>query len=84
MARWVPVVTLDIPPLNDIVRLDQEGRFCKENDPEDLARVVAGLADDRATCRRLGEAARARAPRYSWAAHAAEIERILEGLVRRS
>lgn len=78
LASGVPVITLDIPPLHDIVRADQEGTFFKENDPEDLARVVASLADDRNRRLVMGQKARERAPRFSWAAHAAQVESILK------
>ena len=80
LASGVPVITLDLPPLNDIVRGNEEGVFFKENDPADLARVIGSLAKDRARREAMGRKARERAPRFSWAAHAAQIESILEGL----
>ena len=80
LASGVPTITLDIPPLNDIVRGDQEGVFCKENDPEDLARVLVSLATDRDRRLFLGKNARERAPKFSWAAHAAQVESILQTL----
>lgn len=80
LSSGVPVITLDIPPLNDIVRGGREGIFFKENDPGDLARVISSLADDRPRREAMGIRARERAPRFSWAAHAAQIESILLGL----
>ncbi|MEO5760910.1 MAG: glycosyltransferase family 4 protein [Vicinamibacteria bacterium] len=80
MASGVPVITLDIPPLNEIVRCDQEGIFFKENDPADLARAITELADDPQKRREMSMKARERAPLYSWDAHARQIESILEGL----
>jgi glycosyltransferase involved in cell wall biosynthesis len=80
LASGVPTITLDIPPLNDIVRGEQEGVFCKENDPGDLARVIAELAADRDRRLLLGRNARERAPQFSWAAHAAQVESILQTL----
>jgi glycosyltransferase involved in cell wall biosynthesis len=80
LSSGVPVITLDIPPLNDIVRGGREGIFFKENDPGDLARVISSLADDRPRREAMGISARERAPRFSWAAHAAQIESILLGL----
>jgi glycosyltransferase involved in cell wall biosynthesis len=77
MASGVPVVTLDIEPLNRIVRDGEEAAFFKENDPEDLARCLAALASDPGKRRAMGDRARARAPRYSWDAHAAELEALL-------
>ena len=80
LASGVPTITLDIPPLNEIVRRDQEGAFAKENDPEDLARVIVSLATDRDRRLLLGRNARERAPLFSWAAHAAQVESILRTL----
>jgi alpha-maltose-1-phosphate synthase len=80
LASGVPTITLDIAPLNEIVRENEEGVFFKENDPKDLARVIGSLADDRARLQTMGRKARERAPRFSWAAHAAQIESILVGL----
>lgn len=80
LASGVPTVTLDIAPLNQIVRAREEGVFFKENDPADLARVIGSLADDRALRLEMGRKARERAPRFSWEAHAAQVESILKGL----
>jgi len=80
MASGLPTITLDIAPLNEIVRKGQEGAFFKENDPADLARVIGSLAGDPGGRQALGQKARERAPRYSWEAHAAQIESILVGL----
>lgn len=80
LASGVPTITLDIPPLRDIVRADREGCFFKENDAHDLARVMVRLAADPNLRQAMGRQARERAPQFSWAAHAAQIESILERL----
>ena len=80
LASGVPMITLDIPPLNEIVRDGQEGVFSKENDARDLAGVIESLAADRDRRIAMGRKARDRAPLFSWAAHAAQVESILEGL----
>jgi glycosyltransferase involved in cell wall biosynthesis len=80
LASGVPVITLDIAPLHDIVRDGQEGSFFKEKDPSDLARVIASLADDRTRREAMGKRARERALQFSWEAHAVQIESILQGL----
>lgn len=80
LASGVPMVTLDIEPLNQIIRADREGVFFRENDASDLARVIGSLAsrpDHRAM---MARHARERAPQFSWAAHAAQVESILQGL----
>ena len=80
LASGVPTITLDIPPLHEIVRKEREGDFFRENDAEDLARVILSLAGDPERRLRLGRNARERAPQFSWAAHAAQVESILEGI----
>jgi len=82
MASGVPMITLDIQPLNQIVRSGLDGVFFKEKDPADLARAIWSLAENRE--RRLGMAknARDRARLFSWAAHAAQVESILLNLRR--
>ncbi len=80
LASGVPTITLDIAPLNQIVRADQEGVFFEENNPRDLARVIGSLADDAARRQLMAVKARERAPLFSWAAHAAQVESILRGL----
>ncbi|MEO8361844.1 MAG: glycosyltransferase family 4 protein [Vicinamibacteria bacterium] len=82
LASGVPTITLDVPPLNGIVRAGQEGAFFKENDPADLARAIAELADHPEKRREMSVHARERAPLYSWDAHAQQIESILKGLSR--
>jgi alpha-maltose-1-phosphate synthase len=77
LASGVPVITLDIAPLNEIVRDGQEGVFSRENDAQDLARVIASLASHPDRRLVMSKNARDRAPRFSWAAHAAEVEAIL-------
>lgn len=80
LASGVPMITLDIEPLNQIVRANREGVFFKENDPQDLARVIGALATGRDQRLTMGRNARDRAPQFSWAAHAAQVESILQGL----
>lgn len=82
MASGVPVVTLDIEPLNAIVRRGEEAEFFAERDAQDLARVLGDLASSPARRRDMGRRAHERAPRYSWDAHAAQIESILLPLVK--
>lgn len=83
MASGVPVITLDIEPLRGIVRSEREGAFFKENDPVDLARVLSSLAGDPDHRTAMGRSARERSSAFSWAAHATQVESILEGILRR-
>jgi starch synthase len=79
MALGLPVVTLDIPPLNTIIRAGQEGLLYREGDRAALAAHLLTLAADPAARQRMGAAARTRVvAHYSWAAHCAQLERVLE------
>jgi starch synthase len=82
LSSGIATATLDIPPLNQIVRSGEEGVFFRENDATDLARVLGDLATDRDRRLLMGTRARERAPRFSWAAHAEQLEGILEGVRR--
>ncbi|MGE5137850.1 MAG: glycosyltransferase family 4 protein [Rudaea sp.] len=79
MAMSLPVVTLDIPPLNRMVRDQQEGLLYTEGDAGGLCERIERLVGDRDLARRLGDAARRRVvEHYSWQRHAERLERVLE------
>ena len=78
MAMALPVVTIDIPPLNDIVREGREGLLFHAGDIGDLTSALGRLAGDAGLRERLGESARQRVvANYSWQAHCAALDRIL-------
>lgn len=84
MAAGLPVVTIDLPPLNEAVRHGREGLLYREGDGEALATALARLLDDAALARELGARARERVvERYSWQRHCAELERILADITGR-
>ena len=81
MAMALPVVTVDVPPLNNIVREGKEGILFKSGDRAGLEFALLTLIRDEALRRELGANARTRvAERYSWEAHCAALDRLLEGL----
>jgi glycosyltransferase involved in cell wall biosynthesis len=81
MAAGLPVVTVDIPPLNQAIRDGQEGALFQEGDIADLARALGGLLDDPAAAQAMGRRARERVvARYSWARHCAELELVMQEL----
>jgi glycosyltransferase involved in cell wall biosynthesis len=83
MASGLPTVTIPQPPLDEIVRADQEGLHFREGDAEDLARALERLAGDEALRSRLGKQARARVvEKYSWARHCEQLEDVLRGIAR--
>jgi len=78
MASGLPTVTIPRPPLDEIVREEQEGLHFREGDDADLARVLERLAADAALRARLGTQARARVVEsYSWARHCEQLEGVL-------
>lgn len=82
MAAGLPVVTADIPPLNQIIRNGREGMLYPEGDVVELAGTINQLLDTPNLRRELGQHARERVvAHYSWARHCAELERIAEELV---
>jgi glycosyltransferase involved in cell wall biosynthesis len=83
MASGLPTVTIPQPPLDEIVREEQEGLHFREGDDADLARVLERLAGDEALRARLGTQARARVVEsYSWTRHCEQLEGVLRGIVR--
>jgi glycosyltransferase involved in cell wall biosynthesis len=81
MAMGLPVVTPAIPPLDGIVREGLEGLLYPVGDAAALTAAIRDLAGDAGLRARLGESARARVvAHYSWDAHCAQLEQILEAM----
>jgi alpha-maltose-1-phosphate synthase len=79
MASGLPTVTVQRPPLTEIIRDGQEGCFFAESDAGSLASALTRLADDASLRRRLGQSARERVTaHYSWARHCEQLERVLQ------
>ena len=82
MASGLPVVTLDIDPLREIVRHGKEGLLFEEKDEEALARAITELVASPERSREMGLAARERiVAHYSWQVHCEKLELVLMGLV---
>jgi glycosyltransferase involved in cell wall biosynthesis len=78
MAAGLPVVTIDIPPLNRVIREGEEGMLYREGDVAGLAAAIGRLLDDPAQAAAIGRRARMRVvEHYSWARHCADLERIM-------
>lgn len=85
MAMALPVVTIDVPGLNEIARQNQEGLLYGENDWTGLRANILRLVDDPALARRLGDAGRERVvEKFSWQKHAELLEEVLSECVKRS
>lgn len=79
MAMGLPVVTIDVPGLNQIARNEREGLLYPENDLPKLRAAILQLVDDPALAQRLGQAGRARVvENFSWQKHAELLEGVLE------
>lgn len=78
MAAALPVVTVDIPPLNQMVRHGVEGLLYPEGDTDALAAAIAYLLDHPDEARAMGTHGRERVTaHFSWARHCEKLERVL-------
>lgn len=78
MAMALPVVTVDVPPLNNIVREGEEGCLYPSGYIDGLTRAIARLGADLFMRERLGNSGRARvSAHYSWEAHCRALDTLL-------
>lgn len=85
MAAGLPVVTIDIPPLNEIVRDGREGLLYRSGDLDGLASALQLLSRDAGRRLSMGSAARERVvARYSWQVHCAALDTILREITNAS
>lgn len=78
MAAALPVITIDVPPLNQIVRHGVEGLLYPEGDTDALAAAIAYLLDHPDEARAMGARGRERVvAHFSWARHCEELERVM-------
>jgi glycosyltransferase involved in cell wall biosynthesis len=84
MASGIPVITLDVHPLRDIVREGREGLLFDENDEERLAQAITELVRSPERATEMGRSARARVvAHYSWQVHCKKLEQVLLTVVGR-
>jgi glycosyltransferase involved in cell wall biosynthesis len=82
MAMALPVITIDVPGLNQIARDGREGLLYHEGDNNALREKILQLVDDPALARRLGQAGRQRVvEQFSWQKHAERLEQVLKEAV---
>ncbi len=78
MAAALPVVTINIPPLNQIVRHGIEGLLYPEGDTDALAAAIAYLLDHPDEASAMGEHGRERVTaHFSWARHCEKLEQVM-------
>ncbi len=79
MASGLPVVTLDVDPLNQIVRPGREGLLVAEGDVPGLSRAILELVASPERASAMGRAGREQVvAQYSWQVHCEKLERVLE------
>ena len=84
MASGLPVVTLDIEPLSEIVRSGREGLLVGESDKTALAEALAELVSSPERAIAMGRSARQRVESlYSWQVHCEKLERVLLNVIGR-
>jgi glycosyltransferase involved in cell wall biosynthesis len=82
MAVGLPVVSLDVPPLAEVIRPGLEGMLVAEGDEQGLAAAIESLLADPERARSMGKAGRDRvAAHFSWQRHCEDLDRILSTLV---
>lgn len=74
------IVASDLPAVREVLADGETGRLVPPGDPAALGAALEALASDPARRSALGSAARAIAPRYTWAARAEALEPILESV----
>jgi D-inositol-3-phosphate glycosyltransferase len=79
-ACGTPVVAAAVGGLQTLVEHGRTGFLVHDRDADAFAACVAELLDDRAAAARMGEAATARARRYSWSITAARVRRLCADL----
>jgi glycosyltransferase involved in cell wall biosynthesis len=79
MSMSMPVATVDIAPLNGIVRDGREGLLYPTGDIKALAKAIGKLAEDKSLAERMGASGRERVVQnYSWRAHCLALDGILK------
>lgn len=83
MSMGMPVVTVDVPPLNSIVREGHEGLLHPSGDVTALKSALSRLEADANLRSTMGASARARVvEHYSWQAHCKALDDILREIAR--
>jgi glycosyltransferase involved in cell wall biosynthesis len=83
MASGLPVVTLDVKPLSEVVRADSEGILVREGDDHGLAEAIRSLLASPERAAAMGRAGRERVvEHYSWERHCEKLERVLDRVSR--
>ncbi len=82
MAMALPVVTLDVEPLREIVRPGQDGLLVAEDDADALGEAIVSLLQDPERSKAMGASGRQRVvDHFSWERHCEQLEEVLRSVV---
>lgn len=82
MAMGLPVVSLDVAPLREIVR-PTEGVLVAEGNVEAMAKAIGGLLTDPEAARAQGRSGRERVvAEFSWQRHCEQLDQILRDITK--
>lgn len=81
MAAGRAIVASDLPAIREILHDEVDALLVPAGDPVALAAAIGRLAADPAARARLGEAAAAAAPAFTWDRRAARLEDLLSAVV---
>lgn len=84
MAAGCAIVASDLPSIREVLHDDVEGVLVRPGDAAALAAAIERLASDRVTAERLGRAAAAAAPAYSWQRRAGRLEELFLDVIARA
>jgi len=76
LAMGLPVVTTDIPGNREIILHGQNGALTPLGDPSAFRQALLNITGDPDTYRRMSEASRRLAEKYSWETASTEFERL--------
>ena len=78
LAAGRPIVASDLPAIREVLTDGETAVLVRPDDVEAFAQALQRVSSDESLAARLGAAALALAPRYSWDARAARIEAALQ------
>ena len=81
LSSGLPVVATDIPGYREVVRDGVDGLLVPPGDPGAVARAAQRLLEDSDLSKRLSDAGRQTAHRYSWDTVGGEIEAVYEEVI---
>lgn len=81
MAAGRAIVASDLPSIREVLHHEEDALLVPPGDPDAMAAAIARLAGDPALAARLGRAAAAAVPAYSWARRAERLAALFAEVV---